>query len=337
MFYLNVNEMQEIWSYLRNAFETATKRSTKLALMIIIAHKLRLYSLISDPEIQELYDRTKPIHDEYCGKWSDSVTALSMRKSATLAQTLKMKELSKVKVPSWIATVLGVFPEDSPQYKAIFSKGRSPYRSGSIDYRIGIVDSTAKVLKNYPALAALQLDVENTHKSLLQAKELKELCDFNVEKASENLEIARTNVSDIMFGNLGFLINKHYRNPSFIEKYFDLSLMKIHVSNNGTPPEPEPQTGAVPALGTVTLLGGNFDANSYFRIRNTGKTLLKIYTSKLPDDVLPGSAVDVLAGQEVDVFASELGASTNMFLMVHNPDELAEGSYSFLMNEPEEE
>lgn len=329
--------MNTIWYYLRNVFDTVTKRSSKLTLIIIVDHASRLFAASSDPDIMGIYNRTKPLHDEYAGKWSDSVTEMARRASVTLELKQKMVELTDVKVPKWDATVQLTYLPGTPQYKAIFNHGRTALRTGSYDYRIGIVDSMAKVLKDYPALAALQTEVENYHKSLISLRDLRNQRDLDVARASENLELARIGVSDIMFANLGFLMNKHYQNPSLVEKYFDLSLLRTHASENGNGNEPQPVTATVAALATKTILAGGFDSNSYFNIINTGKTSLKFYTAKLPDDPLPGSAMELLTGQECDVFASELGASGNLFLMVYNPDGSDEGSFSFMMNEPDEE
>lgn len=329
--------MLSIWFYLRNVFDNVSKRSLKLTLAIIVDHASRLFAASSDPDIMGIYTRTKPIHDEYAGKWSDSATAMARRASATLEFKQKMTELTDVKVPQWDAVVQGTYLPGTPQYKAIFNHGRTALRTGSYDYRIGILESMAKVLKDYPALAALQTEVENYHKSLVALRGLKNQRDLDVAHASDNLEIARKNVSDIMFANLGFLMNKHYLNPSLVEKYFDLSLLRTHPNDNNNGDEPKPVTANVAALATKTILAGGFDPNSYFHIINTGKTILRFYTSKLPDDPMPGSYMELLAGEECDVFASELGASANLFLMVYNPDKAEEGSFSLMMNEPDEE
>jgi hypothetical protein len=39
--------------------------------------------------------------------------------------------------------------------------------------------------------------------------------------------------------------------------------------------------------------------------------------------------MEFLPGEQADVFASELGASSNLFLMAYNPDESKAGDYSF--------
>jgi hypothetical protein len=81
---------------------------------------------------------------------------------------------------------------------------------------------------------------------------------------------------------------------------------------------------------TATIMEGNFDSNTLFHIINTGGTSLKFYTAKLPTDPVPGSAVELLPGEETDVYASELGAENNLFLMVYNPDLLNTGEYSVM-------
>jgi hypothetical protein len=40
-----------------------------------------------------------------------------------------------------------------------------------------------------------------------------------------------------------------------------------------------------------------------------------------------------MPGEETEVFASDLGADGNLFLMVYNPDDVNEGEYSFLLKD----
>jgi hypothetical protein len=328
--------MLRLWNYLNNVFDNVTKRSFKRALTIITDHLSKLLAESSDPEIQELYDRTKPFHDEFAGKWSDWVTAKKRRAAETQRFNEKITELSDVKLKLWDVAVQNVFIEGSSDYKAVFNNGRSVFRQGTYESRIGEVEALSKVLKDYPALAALQTEVTAYHRELVGIRDVQRQREEKVDLCSDNLEIARKAVSDIMYANLGALMNKFYRSPLLVEKFFDLSLLRSTANGNGNITPPEPITGSVASKGKAMILEGGFDANSSFDILNTGGTSLKFYTTKLPDDPVPGSAMELLPGEQADVYASELGASGNLFLMVYNPDELKEGSYSFMINDPEE-
>jgi hypothetical protein len=80
-------------------------------------------------------------------------------------------------------------------------------------------------------------------------------------------------------------------------------------------------------------LQGGFDPDTLWHIVNTGGTTLQFYTAMLPTDPVPGSPFELLPGEEAGVFASELGADGNLFLMVFNPDEAQDGEYSLMDNE----
>ena len=328
--------MNKIWFYLSNVFDNVTKRSLKRTLTIIVDHLSKLLADALDVDIQSLYDRTRPLHDAFADKWSEWKTAINLRVGETQRFEEKMTELSDVKLKEWDVAVQNVFLEGSADYKAIFTHGRTAFRSGTYESRIYEVKTLANTLKKYPNLAELQVKVETYHSDLVRTRDGQQQLEEKIGQASDELESARKDIADMMYANLGTLMNKFYQNPSQVERYFDLSLLRSSYNGNGNTLPPEPMTGTVAPEDIVTVLAGGFDANSYFSIVNTGGTSLKFYSAMLPTDPVSGSALELLPGEEADVYASELGADGNIFIMVNNPDKVSEGTYSFLVIEPVE-
>ncbi len=330
--------MTKVWSYLSNVFDNVTKHNFKRMLTIVADHLSKLASKSSDPEIQEIYDRTRPARDTYASNYSGSILAKKRYSSETQHFEEKIAELTDVKLKGWDLAVQRVFPEGSIEYKAIFNHGRTAFRQGTYEQRIAELQAMAQVLKDYPELAETQVDVETFCNDLEGIRDVQQQKEGKVTEASKDLEVARAAVANIIFANLGLLINKYRGNLSKVEEYFDLSLLRSANGNgNGNPQPPEPLTGKVAAGATATVLAGGFDSNSYFSIVNTGGTSLKFYSAMLPDDPVPGSSVELLPGEEADAYASELGADSNLFIMVNNPDKVNAGEYSFEFSEPEEE
>ncbi len=70
-----------------------------------------------------------------------------------------------------------------------------------------------------------------------------------------------------------------------------------------------------------------FDATTEFTFNNTGETRLQFYTALLPSDPVPENFLELQAGESATTLAFELGAAENLYLMVHNPNVEAQGSY----------
>jgi hypothetical protein len=94
-----------------------------------------------------------------------------------------------------------------------------------------------------------------------------------------------------------------------------------------------PLTGTVAPKTSVTIMQGGFDVNSMVIATNKGLVLLKLYSAAKADDKVPSTTVDLAPGEQKEVWASELGADTNTFFMVYNPDETKEGSWEVEMGE----
>jgi hypothetical protein len=211
------------------------------------------------------------------------------------------------------------------------------FREGTYEEKVNRLQSLGLTLADYPALVATKTDVDNYYRDTLGIRNVQTVHDELVKVASDVLEQKRIVCAEVLYANLGVLMDKFKDDPSLIEKFFDLTLLRTYISDNGDEPVPEPVVGKVASLQSAIMREGNFDASSLLAVNNTGKTILKLYSAKLPTDPVPGTTVDLLPGEEVEVFASDLGADTNMFLMVFNPDEINEGEYSYLLLDDSEE
>lgn len=87
----------------------------------------------------------------------------------------------------------------------------------------------------------------------------------------------------------------------------------------------EPLTGTLAPLSKATIMEGGFDANTSLLITNIGLVILYFYTTARADDPVPPTVLELAPGMQKEVFASELGAEGNTFLMVYNPSETSEG------------
>jgi hypothetical protein len=99
---------------------------------------------------------------------------------------------------------------------------------------------------------------------------------------------------------------------------------KVVATNAGGEPI-EPLTGTLAPLSKATIMEGGFDVNTSFLITNNGLVPLRFYTILRADGNVPDTYLELAAGMQKEVFAGELGAEGNTFLMVYNPSETSEG------------
>ena len=99
---------------------------------------------------------------------------------------------------------------------------------------------------------------------------------------------------------------------------------KVVATNAGGEPI-VPLTGEVKPQQKFTIMQGGFDANTSLMITNNGLVTIWIYTTARAEDNVPDTYLELAPGMQKEVFASELGAEGNTFLMVYNPSETSEG------------
>ncbi len=206
--------MTRTWIYLSNVIDNTTKRNFKNALTIVADHMSKMAAdAPSDPEIKELYDRTKPLADSYASNYSSSILAKTVYSSQTQNFEEKINDLYEQKLKVWDADVQKVYLEGSVEYNAILGMGRSAFRQGTYEQRLAKVKALADGLKAYPELAELQAKVETFYQELWNARDLQQQKEGKVTEASKALEKARKDVVTMVFGNLGALIDKFQGRP----------------------------------------------------------------------------------------------------------------------------
>lgn len=135
--------------------------------------------------------------------------------------------------------------------------------------------------------------------------------------------------------NLLTLALEHLGKPEMAGVFFDASIISRPVKQNGVEPEPEILSEAVAPQTKAVIMHGGFDGNTLLHCVNTGSVPIKIYTANMVDDPVSGNALELLPGEEDDVLVSELGAESNLFLMVSNEHATIAGSYEVNIIETE--
>jgi hypothetical protein len=184
--------------------------------------------------------------------------------------------------------------------------------------------TAAQVEAEYQKYAALKL-AQTGHKDAY---------DSGQETLHNMLSEARTLIQDI-WAAIEYKF-RHETISSLRRKAREYGIVYVDDSGNVIEDEPNvPLTGTVAPQTSAIIMQGGFDVNSMVIATNKGLVILKLYSAAKADDKVPDTTVDLAPGEQKEVWASELGADTNTFFMVYNPDETIAGSWEVEMGEEE--
>jgi hypothetical protein len=307
------------WHYASNQFDRTTFDNYKLMSILSPDHTARLEAENSDPDIMALWNAYKPLDLAFATAYASWIAAKGFYKGSTASVDQLLATLSSTKIKQWDAQVQGVFLEGTPDYIAIFPSGRAPFQEGAKDQRINEVQSLGIRLNVYPALAATETDVNNFYATLLSARNTQQTKEMGVSTGSGDVETARINSAVQMYFTLGTLMAKFKDDPSQIERFWQMSLLR---STGGD----IILTDNIAGGDTDNILSGGFDDTTEFEITNTGTTLLKFCTGTSPSDT-SAVGVELIKGATVTKTALELGVAGYTFLNVKNLDATNQGSW----------
>jgi hypothetical protein len=217
--------MKRKWNFLSNSFEVSTRRNYKKMLVMITYHADMMRTL-KDSFHPGIVKETCLVKDAYGAAYNNHTLVKAGRKGDTNTFKKMLKELYTERLPRWEGHVLIRFPENTREYRILFTKGRTGFRGGQYYDRIERIRDFAVKLNNFPGLFALRLEVEEFHDKLHDLWKASVGNSSSVKNASQELEAARKAAATCMYANLGLLMHKYSHDPSLIVKYFEVSKLR---------------------------------------------------------------------------------------------------------------
>jgi len=312
-----------IWHYAENQIDNCTKESKKRMNRIISDHLSKLHAGIADPDILALYNRTLPLKTDFSGSYAGAISANAYYKGRTAAYDLLKNELSSTKIEDWDIQIQVVFRKGTPEYIGLLPRGREPFQKGTNDQRIDEVRALGLRLAAYPALAAVKVSVDAFATSFGNARDIQQEKELLVAENSSSNEIHRKALANMMYGNLGVLMDKFRDDPKQIEKYFDLEVIR----NTGSETN-ETIEGPIAGGDSVNLIDGVTDPNTEWLFTNTGITTVIYFMANTPDAVFTDYGQKVNPGETYTKKAIDLGPEGYPYLNVSNMDPDNQGYYS---------
>lgn len=315
-----------LWHYAENQFDNCTKQSKKRMNKISSNHDAKLSEESSDAEIMELYTRFHPLRDLFSAAYTKSITAHAIYKSKTAHFDNLKLELSGKYIEDWDIQIQVQYRKGTPEYIELLPRGREPFQKGTNDQRIEEVIAFGKRLAAYPTLSAVKTAVDDFSADFSAARTTQQAKEEAISSSSNDLETNRINVAEMMYGNLGVLMDKFRNNPVKIEQFFDLETIRQTGAETN-----EEYEGTIAGGDSLNIISGGFGEATEFLLTNPGIAKLAYFTAQTADEIFSGTGIILEPGVSMTKSATELGNAGNQFLNVTNLDADNQGNYSVVI------
>ena len=228
------------WKYLVNQFAVATEGTFRKMLILSTDHAAKLLARAAEPGIGPLHTRYAPIHAAYAAAYTAWNAHSGSREGGTAAVNAQLDILSSTKARQWDIRTQSTFDAATPEYVAIWPTGRGPLQGGPIDTRIAAIDALHTRMAPYAAAlgAALPAEVAAFHAVALALRETQQGGEGSVSADSTALEAARLATAEMLYGNLGALMDLFRAGPEAAADFYDLALIRTGGDAAPEPPAP---------------------------------------------------------------------------------------------------
>jgi len=124
-----------------------------------------------------------------------------------------------------VGQVIVVYPSKSAEYESIFRDGMEVYYSDTYYQRIQHLGFLADRLGLHPSMAAAKTKVANLVISITAKRDDQQQKAKALKLASKALELCRINMADMMYANVGLLMDKYCKTREVISSFFNLDLL----------------------------------------------------------------------------------------------------------------
>jgi len=311
----------ENWHYLINQIDNVTKESNILGIRISNTHDGKLFGNISDPFIAGIYETYHPVHVTYIKAMAVHGAKIKLQKEATDIFTSLITKLGFEDINNIDSALQMVYNITTPKYKSLLGTGHAPYQHGTQEERIAALNALKTAMETDVALTAVTSMVDHIYTALTTADTNQKGAISAVEIASKTLEIARKDMSDEQFGDLGLMIHEYRKDPSKATPYYDLQALR---NFNQTFFQRHVNKSASKFIVERTV-----EATAQATFNNIGVTTLRFYIATSKTGIIGATYLEVLASETKTVFINTLGDITALhFFMVENMDAINKGEFT---------
>jgi hypothetical protein len=223
------------WIFLINTFEVNTRGSNVKMLSIITDTDAKLQNENAVPDILALYNLLHPIYDGYRQICINYDMVEGNYGGGTLAFENLMDTLPTV-LRTWEGPIRAVYFEDTPEERAIFPNKRTPFLQGTYEDRLSAIGTLSEKLSSIAVLNSTYLLVSSFYNLALSTRLAQQQGEGALGQVSDLREQQRIVAAQALYGVLGGLMLKFRNDPSQIERFFDLELLRSKAAGQTTGP-----------------------------------------------------------------------------------------------------
>ena len=222
--------MKRVWIFLQNTFATNTAGSHRKALILIedLFAKLKAEAA-NDSFISTISQDFQAFYQAYQNVFTQKQSFQNLYEGYTLQFENIIGEMPQ-QLRTWESKIRAVFEEDTPEERMIFPNKRNPFLAGNYEERINAVKVLSTTISNFPDLQNAKTLVDAYYQRLEGARLSQQEKEGQNDKLSSELEKQRLLICTELYGILGRLMYHYRQNPTRIEDYFDLSLLRTATS-----------------------------------------------------------------------------------------------------------
>lgn len=214
------------WQFLNNQIANALVDSYGDTNIFATDHLSKLKNLSGDVDINRFIARTEPIYLDFYAKYATWQQSTALWKGATSKMDTQLDGLLKVKLPRWEVLIQVSFMPDSEEYITLFPQGRTAFRETGKDGKIMLLNTFVQTLGLYVDLVDVETDATDYLQILTLQRDRQQQREQAVRDASSQLRTAQSALFEIMYRNLGGLMEKYGSESSDILNLFDVSMIR---------------------------------------------------------------------------------------------------------------
>lgn len=315
--------MSNNWNYASNTFLLFANRNQKRFYKFVYSFMEALFTGVSDPKINDLYQQLLPYYAALKAAYSDNKSQAGIRKGDTKEQTLLFGILQKEKMPYWYRKIVVEYPPKSSDFIKIFPQGLTPFDKATLEERLIYLNNIINILGNYLVFAPIVVEMKEFRDKIVTARNTQQHSGIDVKMTSYDLKAKSEAMAKEIFGALGLLMYHFRDNPENILLYFKVSLLHY---NQKTKEESTNIYDLVIPVSGIKEGGFSFTLLQKLLLYNSGETKLRCWFGELPDSPIPLKYIDLEADAEVEVIIDKYATAKDKFFFIQNLSTTQEGS-----------
>lgn len=214
------------WQYLNNQFANALSNSYGETNIFATDHLSKLKSNNADADIMRLYNRTESLYQAFYTDYSDWKQSTAFWKGATSKVDGIIEDLVKNKLPKWDILIQVNYDTTSEEYITIFPQGRTAFREVGKDGKILLLKTLMNTLATYPDLSAVHTQAQDFFNTITIQRDRQQQREKAVKDASERLRLSQSLLFDVVYRNLGALMDRYGSNSTDVLNFFDVTMIR---------------------------------------------------------------------------------------------------------------